>query len=41
MSVYNSDELQAPDWINENFLLKVLKQYENTKDIEVHDINSS
>ena len=35
MSIYNEDELSAPDWINQKFLEKVLKQYEKREDIKV------
>lgn len=35
MSIYNADELEAPSWINKEFLQKVLRSYENDEDIEV------
>ncbi|XP_058978547.1 uncharacterized protein LOC131802377 [Musca domestica] len=35
MSLYNADELEAPSWINQEFLEKVLTQYENNVDVEV------
>ncbi|XP_073820555.1 uncharacterized protein [Musca autumnalis] len=35
MSIYNADELVAPSWINQEFLEKVLTQYENNVDVEV------
>ena len=35
MSIYNDDELVAPSWINQEFLQKVLREYENDEDIEV------
>lgn len=35
MGLYNDDELVAPAWINQDFLEKVLVQYENNEFIEV------
>ena len=35
MSIYNEDELIAPDWINQKFLEKVLKQHEKREDVKV------
>ncbi|KAI8129052.1 hypothetical protein FF38_13556 [Lucilia cuprina] len=35
MSLYNDDELSAPSWINQDFLEKVLVQYENNEFLEV------
>ncbi|TMW48628.1 hypothetical protein DOY81_006293 [Sarcophaga bullata] len=39
MSIYNEDELIAPDWINQEFLEKVLRQYEKCEDINSFDIS--
>lgn len=41
MSIYNEDELVAPSWINEEFLQKVLTQYEKDENIEVVDFDIS
>ncbi|XP_037822890.1 uncharacterized protein LOC119611396 [Lucilia sericata] len=35
MSLYNDDELSPPSWINQDFLEKVLVQYENNEFVEV------
>ena len=35
MSIYNEDELMPPAWINQEFLEKVLKEYENNGTIQV------
>ncbi|XP_061392904.1 uncharacterized protein LOC133328350 [Musca vetustissima] len=35
MSYYNDDELAAPDWINKEFLEKVLKEYHNNVAVEI------
>ena len=35
MSIYNEDELIAPDWINQEFVEKVLRQYEKSEEIKV------
>ena len=36
MSLYNADEIVAPDWINQEFLEKVITQYENNEFVEVN-----
>uniref|UniRef100_A0A1I8Q0I0 CHK kinase-like domain-containing protein n=1 Tax=Stomoxys calcitrans TaxID=35570 RepID=A0A1I8Q0I0_STOCA len=40
MSSYNSDELEAPAWINQEFLQEVLTKYENKGKVEIinHDL---
>ncbi|XP_075145405.1 uncharacterized protein LOC142220262 [Haematobia irritans] len=35
MSIYNADELSAPTWINQEFLTKVLTEYENKGAVEI------
>lgn len=35
MSLYNADELVAPEWINADFLEIVLTKYENNETVEV------
>ncbi|XP_037947070.1 uncharacterized protein LOC119679004 [Teleopsis dalmanni] len=32
---FNDDELVAPEWLNNDFLKKVIENYEKTKDVEV------
>ncbi|XP_037947060.1 uncharacterized protein LOC119678997 [Teleopsis dalmanni] len=32
---FNDDELVAPEWLNNDFLQKVIENYEKTKDVEV------
>ncbi|XP_061392905.1 uncharacterized protein LOC133328351 [Musca vetustissima] len=41
MSIYNTDELVPPPWINKEFLEKVLTQYENNVDAEVVEFTLS
>lgn len=41
MSIYNEDELVAPNWINNDFLETVLQQYENNKLIKVRTRTST
>ncbi|XP_037822888.1 LOW QUALITY PROTEIN: uncharacterized protein LOC119611393 [Lucilia sericata] len=37
MSIYNEDELVPPSWINQEFLQKVLKQYENNEHLKINN----
>ncbi|XP_065354373.1 uncharacterized protein LOC135948846 [Calliphora vicina] len=41
MSIYNEDELVAPNWINNDFLETVLQQYENNKLIKLLEYSLS
>ncbi|XP_023293695.2 uncharacterized protein LOC111676917 [Lucilia cuprina] len=41
MSIYNEDELVAPEWINKDFLEDVLQQYKNDKTLKIIDFNIS
>lgn len=34
-NVYNEDELNAPDWLNDEFFIKVLQNCENALDVKV------
>ncbi|TMW48625.1 hypothetical protein DOY81_006290 [Sarcophaga bullata] len=35
MSIYNKDELEAPSWINQEYLENVLKRYENKENVKL------
>lgn len=37
MSLYNADELEAPAWVNQEFLEKVLKNSEKVENVEVRN----
>ncbi|XP_068157004.1 uncharacterized protein [Drosophila tropicalis] len=38
---YNADELEAPEWLNADFIRKVLSQYENEPKLKVLDVKNS
>ncbi|TMW48119.1 hypothetical protein DOY81_006792 [Sarcophaga bullata] len=38
MSIYNEDELVPPTWINQEFLQKVLKEYENNETVQIDEL---
>jgi len=35
---YNADELVSPDWLDKNYLEKVISQYENDTTVKVNYI---
>ncbi|KAM7361867.1 uncharacterized protein ACRADG_012731 [Cochliomyia hominivorax] len=39
MSIYNEDELEAPSWINHEFLENVLQQYEKCEHIKINNFD--
>lgn len=41
MSIYNKDELEAPSWINQEYLENVLRHYENNQHVKVDEIFSN
>ena len=41
MSIYNKDELEAPSWINQEYLENVLRHYENKEDVKVCSVLSN
>ncbi|XP_065354376.1 uncharacterized protein LOC135948850 [Calliphora vicina] len=41
MSIYNEDELVPPSWINEEFIQKVLNQYEKTQHVKLTNLDLS